>query len=195
VLDQLQIERAVFLGTSLGAIVTMMLVSTAPQRVAAAILNDAGARLEQAGLARIASYVGKGEPVRSWQEAAAAAKAVNSPAYPEAPDGFWTCMARRTFRQNADGSIETDYDPAIAQPMNGPPTALDMTPLFRGLAGIPILIVHGAASDLLSSAGVAASRALKPDLVVAEVPNVGHAPTLEEPDAWEPIVGFLARVP
>ena len=70
----------------------------------------------------------------------------------------------------------------------------DMTPLFQALASVPVLVVHGAASDLLSAAGVDAMRSLKPDLEIVEVPRVGHAPTLEEPEAWEAIIDFLARV-
>jgi pimeloyl-ACP methyl ester carboxylesterase len=57
-----------------------------------------------------------------------------------------------------------------------------------------VLVVHGAASDLVSAAGIAMMRSLKPDLEVVEVPRIGHAPTLEEPEAWEAIIDFLARV-
>jgi pimeloyl-ACP methyl ester carboxylesterase len=89
------------------------------------------------------------------------------------------------------------YDPAIANAFVGgaagpPPT---MMPLFRALAKRPVLLVRGALSDLLSSATVAEMRAAKPDLEYAEVPNTGHAPTLEEPAAWNAIVAFLSRGP
>jgi pimeloyl-ACP methyl ester carboxylesterase len=200
VLDELRIERAVFLGASLGGVVTMVLAAVAPQRIAAAILGDVGPRLEQTGFSRIAGQVGRTAPVATWEAAAAASKALNGSAFPDAPESFWLRLARRTFRENADGSIETDYDPAITRAFAaqlGASTAAppDMTPLFQALAGVPILVVHGAASDLLSSAGVAAMRAMKPDLSVVEVSGVGHAPTLEEPEAWEAIVDFLARAP
>jgi pimeloyl-ACP methyl ester carboxylesterase len=196
VLDDLGIERAVFLGTSLGGIVTMALASVAPQRIAAAILNDVGPQLEQAGLTRIGGFVGKTAPVRTWEEAAAACRSIHSRSFPDASESFWLTFARRTFRENADGSIETDYDPAIALAFSEPPAAPpDMTPLFQALASVPVLVVHGEASDLLSSAGVAAMRAVKQDLDVVEVSRIGHAPTLEETDAWEAIIDFLARVP
>ena len=196
VLDELRIGRAVFLGTSLGGIVTMVLASNAPpQRIAAAILNDIGPQLEQAGVSRIGGFVGETAAVGTWEAAAAACRAIHGGAFPDASELFWLRFARRTFRENADGSIETDYDPAIARAFATPPAAPpDLTPLFQTLVSVPILVVHGAASDLLSSAGLAAMRAMKPDLDVAEVPRIGHAPTLEEPEAWDAIIDFLARV-
>jgi pimeloyl-ACP methyl ester carboxylesterase len=194
VLDELRVDRAVFLGTSMGGIITMALASTAVERIAAAILNDIGPRIEKAGLTRIAGYVGKSTPVATWDAAAAACKAVHGTSFPDAPDGFWLKFAHRTFRERADGAIEGDYDPAIAHAFEAPIEPPDMTPLFQALASVPVLVVHGAASDLLSAAGVDAMRSLKPDLEIVEVPRVGHAPTLEEPEAWEAIIDFLARV-
>jgi pimeloyl-ACP methyl ester carboxylesterase len=194
VLDELRIDRAVFLGTSMGGIVTMALASTAVERIAAAILNDIGPRIEQAGLTRIAGFVGKTTPVVTWDAAAAACKAIHGTSFPDAADAFWLKFAHRTFRQRADGAIEGDYDPAIARAFEAPIEPPDMTPLFQALAGVPVLVVHGAASDLLSSAGIETMRSMKPDLEVVEVPRIGHAPTLEEPEAWDAIVHFLARV-
>jgi pimeloyl-ACP methyl ester carboxylesterase len=199
-LDELGVERAVLLGTSMGGLITMVLAAMAPQRIAAAVLNDIGPELDPAGVARIASYVGKTGRVETWEAAAAAVRAVQSTAFPNAEPDFWMRFARRTFRQNPDGSLEPDYDIAIAQAFQAPPEGAeapappDMKPLFQALGG-PVLVIRGAASDILSPAGVEAMRALKPDLDVAEIPGVGHAPTLEEPEAWDALLNFLARVP
>jgi pimeloyl-ACP methyl ester carboxylesterase len=195
VLDHLDIEQAVFLGTSMGGLISMIAAATAPGRVAAVVLNDIGAVVDRAGLNRIAGYVGKGGPVSNWAEAAAAVKATNGDAFPGAEDSFWMGMAQRMFRARADGRLEPDYDPAIAS-APAPPDApsMELWPLFGALAGIPTLVLRGAISDILSRDTVFAMRAQKPDLAVAEVPAVGHAPTLEEPSAWLPVVDFLARV-
>lgn len=196
-LDMLGAQRAVFLGTSMGGIITMLLAAGAPDRVAAAILNDIGPVLDPRGLARIAGYVGRGQPVADWEAAADAIAAINGPAFPNERDNreFWRTFARRTFRAH-EGKVETDYDPMIALAFADPPAApADLSPVFQALAPKPVLVVRGAISDLLSEEGVAGMRALKPDLHVALVPNVGHAPTLEEPEAWDAILDFLARTP
>src|SRR6476660_3718413 len=41
-LDQLGLGQAIFMGTSLGGLVTMIIAATAPQRIAAAVINDVG---------------------------------------------------------------------------------------------------------------------------------------------------------
>ena len=195
VLDQLSIERAVFLGTSMGGLITMVVAATAPARIEAAILNDIGPTIDPRGIARIVSYAGQSEPRGTWEDAAAALAATQGVAFPGADAAFWMTFARRTYRRRSDGRLETDYDPAIAQGFTGSTTpAPDLKPLFAALAPIPTLLLRGALSDILSRDGVDEMLALKPDLEVAEVPNVGHAPTLEEPSAWLPIVDFLARV-
>jgi len=198
VLDELEIERAVFLGTSMGGLITMTVGAMALARIAAVIFNDIGPVIDQTGVKRIAGYVGKGGAVTSWEGAAAATKALQSHAFPDADDAFWMTFARRTFKQNAQGVLEPDYDPAIASavapPAEGTPQP-DLKPFFQALAGVPILVVRGGTSDILSADGVAAMRALKGDLEVVEVPGIGHAPTLEEPAAWEAIIDFLAKAP
>jgi pimeloyl-ACP methyl ester carboxylesterase len=196
VMDTLGISRAVFLGTSMGGIMTMLAAASNSARVAAAILNDIGAEIDPAGVARIASYVGKSCPFASWDEMAAAIGRTQSVAFPGKDDAFWRMFARRVARERADGRIEFAYDPAIAlafsaAPPSPPPS---MMPLFQLLATRPVLLIRGAISDLLSPACVAAMKAAKPDMEFAEVPNIGHAPTLEEPEAWSPIAAFLSRV-
>ena len=124
-------------------------------------------------------------------------KASQAAAYPDADDAFWTAFARRTGRELPDGRVAFDYDPAIAHIFEQPPAAAapDLTPIFQSLAPVSTLVVHGLLSDILLPEGVAAMKTLKPDLEVVQVPRVGHAPTLEEPAAWQAIEGFLARVP
>jgi pimeloyl-ACP methyl ester carboxylesterase len=211
VLNKLDVPRAVFVGTSMGGVITMILSTTAPNRIAAAVLNDIGAEVDPRGLARIAGYVGKSGPVNSWKEMTAAVRASQSVAFPDRDEAnwqillrrltgrpsFWDVFARRVAEELPDGRVALAYDPAIANAFKAnssapPPT---MMPLFRALAKKPVLLVRGAISDLLSPATVAAMREAKPDLEYAEVPNTGHAPTLEEPEAWNAIAAFLARVP
>jgi pimeloyl-ACP methyl ester carboxylesterase len=196
-MNSLDIPRAAFVGTSMGGLMTMLIAAMAPGRLAAAVLNDVGPVVNTGGLTRIAQYVGKTPPQPSWEALTALIKTTQSAAFPDADDAFWRIFARRTGRALEDGRVEFDYDPKIAHIFEQPPAAAapDLTPVFQALAQVPLLVVHGMLSDILLPEGIAAMKALKPDLEVAEVPRVGHAPTLEEPAAWSAIAGFLARVP
>jgi pimeloyl-ACP methyl ester carboxylesterase len=195
VMDTLNIPRAVFVGTSMGGIMTMLAASMAPTRVAAAVLNDIGPVVDPKGVARIASYVGKLEPYDNWYDMTAAVRARGDGAFPERDDEFWATFARRVGREREDGKIEFAYDPLIAQNFasGGPPP--DLMPLFRALAAAgPVLVIRGETSDILPRDGLEAMLKVKPELEIAEVPATGHAPTLEEPQARDAIAAFLDRV-
>jgi pimeloyl-ACP methyl ester carboxylesterase len=199
VMDALEIPRAVFLGTSMGGIITMVLATVAPDRIAASVLNDIGPRLAPAGLSRIASYVGRTQPVSSWDEAAGAVRAIGGSVYPERVDdeAFWQMFARRVFRERDDGKIETDYDPHIALAFvdydEDVPVA-DLTPFFQALAAKPMLSVRGGLSDLLSDEIVSYMFEINPALEMVTIENMGHAPLLDEAEAWDAILDFLAKV-
>jgi pimeloyl-ACP methyl ester carboxylesterase len=150
-------------------------------------------------MARIGRYVGRTQPAASWEEAAEKVRAIAGAVYPERLDDetFWLMFARRTFRAREDGMFETDYDPHIAlafADFDADAAPPDLTPLFQALAAKPMLSVRGALSDLCGEDVVAAMRALKPDLESATIDNTGHAPMLEEPEAWDAVLDFLARV-
>ena len=198
-MDRLEVPRAVFVGTSMGGLITMVVSTLAPDRIAASVLNDVGPKLSVEGLNRIAAYVGRTPVLADWEAAAAAIKSIAATAYPDRVDDreFWLTFARRTFRALESGGVQADYDPhialAFAEAADAPPA--DLTPLFQVLAAKPMLVVRGAISDLLSADTVNYMRSMKPDLHVAEAPNIGHAPQLDEPEVWDALVSFLARVP
>jgi pimeloyl-ACP methyl ester carboxylesterase len=192
-LDQLGIARAIFVGTSLGGLVTMAVAAIAPQRIAAAILNDVGPELSQQGLDRIKSYVGRDARFKSWDETAKAIAATHSNDRYSHAD--WVSMAKRTAREE-DGEIRFDYDMSIALPFSvaGPTPQVDMWPLFVALAQKPLLVIRGANSDLLSAAAAEKMASAAPNVRFAVVPGVGHAPDLGEPEAVAAIDAFLASL-
>jgi pimeloyl-ACP methyl ester carboxylesterase len=194
-LDELELEQAVFVGTSLGGLVTMTVAAMAPQRIAGAILNDVGPQLEQTGLERIGSYLGKQARFNSWEEAAAAIARNNGHIPASWSDADWLKAARRACREE-QGEIVFDYDPAIALPfqVKGPTPRVDMWPLFKALAQKPLLVVRGAESDLLGAAALDKMKAAAPDASFVTVPGAGHAPTLGEPEARAAIDAFLSTL-
>jgi pimeloyl-ACP methyl ester carboxylesterase len=192
-LDSRGTGRVVIVGTSLGALMGMVM-ATRPDRIAGVVLNDAGPELDLAGLLRIGSYAGKLPPVRSWEEAAAQARTVHEKAVPGLTDAQWMDYARRNYRESAAGVPVPDMDPKIAsgfkQPATGP---LQMWPLWAQITAVPMLVIRGGVSDLLSASTVARMLREKPDLEHLTVPNRGHTPLLDEPECLQAIDGFLSR--
>ena len=195
VLELLQhagIAQAIFVGTSLGGLVTMAMASMAPDRIAAAILNDVGPELNRLGLDRIQAYVGKDERFGTWEDAGAAIASNQAGAFPDYGDTDWIAMAGRNCRER-DGAIRFDYDPAIAVPFQAPPpeTPFDWWPLFRALSAKPLLVIRGELSDLLSAQALERMQAEAPQMQSVTVPGVGHAPLLNEPEAEAAIDAFF----
>lgn len=197
-LDSLGIARAVFVGTSMGGIITMVVAMKRLRAIAAAVLNDVGPVISMQGLNRIAGYVGKGRAVENWDDAAAYIKSINAAAFPENTMADWQLWARRTFRDDGGGRVALDYDPQIAASIQGAklkPTSLAARLLYRRLArNRPTLLIRGAISDLVGAAEAEYMRRVAPSLAYAEVPGVGHAPMLTEPAARQALSSFLARV-
>jgi pimeloyl-ACP methyl ester carboxylesterase len=197
-MDQLGIEKAVFLGTSMGGLITMALTAIKPKAIAAAILNDVGPELASEGLARIAAYAGQPVVIETWDDAAAYARRINEAALPHYAHADWAAFARRTFREGTEGAPVLDYDPDISAPIKtaGAKALIpNLWPYFRALARKkPTLLLRGATSDLLSPAIVAKMRKAAPSMAYAEVSGVGHAPMLDEAEARAAIFEFLAGV-
>ncbi len=198
-LAQAAIPRAIFIGTSLGGLVTLILAAMAPAAVAGAVLNDVGPKLSPVGLKRIGGYVGLSSEVADWKGAAAYAKAVNGAAFPDEKGAYWDAFAQRLFTTDKAGRIVLDYDPDIAVPfrhVDPDAPAPDLVPLFLNLnLGRPVLLVHGALSDLIDQELVDEMRELAPDMAYVQVPRTGHAPMLTEPVAWAALEAWLAEAP
>jgi len=194
-LDQAALERVVLVGTSLGGIVSMLLSAQAPERIAAAVLNDIGPVIEPAGLARIRDYVGLGRSFPTWMHAARALRDQTSIAYPDLAIAGWLRLAKRWMAVGGSGRIVFDYDMKIAEPFQDADDAepFDMWPAFRALGGRPVLAIRGELSDILSAETLARMQREVPGLDAVTVPRTGHAPTLEEPAAQTAIARLLAR--
>jgi pimeloyl-ACP methyl ester carboxylesterase len=195
VLDDVGWPSALFVGTSLGGIVTMLTNAAAPGRVAAAIINDVGPELGAEGIARIAAMVGVARPgARSLAEAAEQIRAVNAAAFPGKDAEFWRRFAERTFKTSPDGRYVLDYDQQIGRALAEAGPGGDLWPAFASMKETPTLVLRGALSDLLTPEIVGTMRAAVPNMIAVDVAGVGHAPTLAEPDALAAIDAFLSDV-
>ena len=194
-LGDLAIDRYIAVGTSLGGIVTMLLAGTARETMAGAILNDVGPEIDPTGLARIRGYVGRGGSLPTWMHAARSVMEANADVYPDWEIADWLAMAKRLYRLNGAGRIVLDYDMKIAEPFRlpGNDAGPDMWRALSTLKTVPTLIVRGGRSDVLS-ATVAARMADALDRgELVTVTDVGHAPTLIEPELTAPIDRLLER--
>jgi pimeloyl-ACP methyl ester carboxylesterase len=192
----LGLQRFVLFGTSLGGLITMLLAMADNKRIAAALLNDIGPDLEPQGLDHIRSYVGRSQSWPTWLHAARAICEMQRDRYPDWDTGQWLVYAKRLCRLTPGGRVVFDYDMRIAEPFKAPESncGFDLWTAFAGLKGVPSLVVHGEISDLLSCATVDRMLAENPAMEAATVPRVGHAPTLDEPEAQAGIDRLLARI-
>jgi len=194
-LDQLGIADAVFVGTSLGGLCTMLLAANDSERIAGALLNDIGAEIDQAGIDRIGGYVGEDSRYASWDEAAAALAGRNGDMFPHWSEGDWHGFSRRICREE-QGQVRYNYDMAIAENFRraaGKPQA-DFWPFFRALEGRPVTILRGELSDLLSAGTAERMASDIADVELVTVPGVGHAPTFDEPESLAALDRLLDRV-
>lgn len=195
-LESEQIDRFVVIGTSLGGLMTMGLATVIPERIAGAVINDAGPWLEPSGLGRIKDYVGQGRSFPTWVHAARGLEDTQGGAHPGQSLDFWIGKAKRVMTVAGNGRVVFDYDMKIAEPF----LALDVDqqpdlwPAWDALAGTPVLILRGELSDLLSEATMAEMVRRVPSAEGVTLAAIGHAPTLDEPESVAAIDRLLARV-
>ncbi|MGH8295869.1 MAG: alpha/beta fold hydrolase [Steroidobacteraceae bacterium] len=191
----LDLERVAIVGTSLGGILGMMLGAMTPERVSGLVLNDVGAEVDPKGIDRIKSYTGLLPPVATWDEAIRQFRAVNGNAWPGLSDETWSSLVHRCYRADASARPVLDCDPRVGQALRAaPPAAGSLWPVFARLGAIPMLVVHGALSDILSVGTLERMQREKPDLERVTVGNRGHVPLLDEPEALLRLDPFLARL-
>jgi len=193
VLTAAGIEKAVFIGTSRGGLITMALSATRPELIAGAILNDVGPVLEAEGLARIRSYVGKLPTPRTMQEAAAILRRMSGPQFPGYTDEQWKTLARGTWRESEDGLV-LNYDPNLMKTLEALDLEAplpDLWPLFEAMKPFPVLAIRGGHSDLLTAKTLQMMQDRHTHLTAITVPDQGHAPSLDG-DLIRTIGAFIA---
>jgi len=189
------VRPVVLFGTSLGGLLAMLLGLTLRQTLAGVLLNDVGPVLGAEGMARIRSYVGQDRRFADWDDAAQAIADNHVGAFPDYGKADWLVWAHRMCRER-DGAIVFDYDMGIAEPFRlpQPEPAFDLWPAFETLHGLPSLLVRGENSDVLEAETASEMVRRLPMMELVTLPRIGHAPTLEEPEAAAAIDRLLDTV-
>ncbi|MGI8527309.1 MAG: alpha/beta fold hydrolase [Pseudolabrys sp.] len=187
---------AIIVGTSRGGILAMLLASVRPAAIAGVVLNDIGPVIEPKGLMRIKSYVGKLPQPQNFDDAAEILRRLFDAQFPALTADDWLANARRTFKLD-NGRLVTTYDPKLAATLDGMALEKPLPALwkeFDALAHVPMMVIRGALSDLLSAPTVEAMRArrqtIQKTMETLEVADQGHAPLLSEPDTIARIAAF-----
>ena len=190
-LDHLGLDQAAVLGTSRGGLIGMMLAATAHDRLLGLCLNDIGPVIERAGLEKIFDYVGRNPAARTMGELVARMpKAMTG--FANVPETRWRAFAERLYIEVQKG-LHNRYDPELRTSFlaafDGPEVGL--WPLFDACAGLPLALIRGANSDLLSEATAAEMRRRRPDMVYANVPDRAHVPFLDEAESLAALTAWL----
>lgn len=195
-IEQAALGRFILFGTSLGGLLSMLITVRMRAMVAGVLLNDIGPAIDPAGLARIRSYVSRTASFPTWLHAARAMAETHRAAYPDYKLDQWLEFAKRLCRLTPAGRIVMDYDGAIAEPFRVPgnEAPADLWPVLDALKPIPSLLVRGALSDIISPETADRMAAILPLMERVDLPRIGHAPTLAEPECEAAIDRLLARV-
>jgi pimeloyl-ACP methyl ester carboxylesterase len=193
-LDHLGLPKAAILGTSRGGLIGMLLAAVAHDRLLGLCLNDVGPEIHRPGLERIFDYVGRNPAAKTHADLAARLPRT-MPGFANVPQSRWLEEAVKHYTQTPDGLTIT-YDPALRDAFlaafEGPP--VDLWPLWDATAGLPVALIRGANSDLLSQACTDEMRRRRPDMIFASVPDRAHIPFLDEPESLAALRAFVAAV-
>jgi len=194
VLTALEIGPAVFVGSSRGGILTMLLAVAHPTTLAGVVLNDIGPVIERKGIARIKSYVGKLPQPRNFAEGSEMLRQLGSAQFPKLSAEQWLAAARRTWKID-DGALVPDYDVRLARSLAEVDVEQPLPPMwkeFDALVGMPLLVIRGANSDILSAATVTAMQARHREMQVIEVADQGHVPLFDDEGLLRRLARFVA---
>ena len=186
---------AIFVGSSRGGLLAMQFGVSHPTAISGVVLHDIGPVLEPTGLARIKSYVGKLPQPRTFEEGAEILRRLFSGQFPKLTGEDWLAAAHRGWQIGPKGgALKATYDVRLAQTLANLDVERPQPQMwneFDSLSRVPVLVIRGANSDLLSAETVDAMRTRHPGLQSFEVPDQGHVPLLTG-DVVERIAAFVA---
>ncbi len=193
-LDHLGLARAAILGTSRGGLIAMGLAATVPDRLLGVTLNDIGPEIMPEGLATIMGYLGR-DPVWKTVEEAVEGRPNVLPGFRNVPRARWQQEVAHHYDATPEG-LRIPYDPALRKAVEaaGAQPMPDLWPLFDALSPLPLCVLRGENSNLLSAQTFAAMQARIPGMIAAEVPDRGHVPFMDEPASVDALTRWLKEL-
>lgn len=193
-LDHLGLDKAAILGTSRGGLNAMVIAATAKDRLTGVALNDIGPEIAEPGMDVIRAYIGR-NPAQKTYAQAAEFRAASWSHFRNVPMDRWRAEVENHYEQTQDG-LNIRYDPdlrdAVMATMDQP--APDLWPLFEALAGLPLALIRGANSDLLTTDTANEMARRRPDMIRVDVPDRGHVPFLDEPEALSALRQWITQL-
>ncbi len=193
-LRHIGVKQVIAFGTSLGGLMTIMMNALHPGLLIGAIINDIGPVVDETGITRIKSYVGKGTPPTTWTEAIKAVKQANTGVYPKFSEDDWEAFTKKLYT-DVNGTPVLQYDPAISKNFEdtNDQSAPDLWGIFSSLYNIPVVTLRGELSDILSAETLAEMTERHPDLTPVTVADKGHVPMMTEPECIEAIDALIGK--
>jgi pimeloyl-ACP methyl ester carboxylesterase len=182
-------QKIAWLGTSMGALLGILLAATPRNPIARLVLNDAGTRVPRNALERIGSYVGK-DPRFALLEDLERNLRKYAQSFGPLSDTHWRHLAMHGARQHADGQWGYSYDPAIGDVLQGDLQDVDLSAFWEKIT-CPVLLLRGIESDVLLEETARAMTACGPKAKLVEFAGVGHAPMLMSADQIGAVREFL----
>ncbi|MGE4165509.1 MAG: alpha/beta fold hydrolase [Xanthobacteraceae bacterium] len=195
IMTALGVTPAVIVGTSRGGLIAMLMAALRPTAIAGVVLNDIGPVIEPKGLMRIKAYAGKLPQPKDENDAADILRRLMSAQFPNLTADDWRAYARRTFKA-VNGTLSPTYDVRLSETLKSvtPDTPLPpMWPQFAALSHLPVMVIRGALSDILSAATVEQMATRHPGLAVRVIEDQGHAPLLTDASSMDAIAEFVRR--
>lgn len=193
--DHLKVDRFCLIGTSMGGLISMVMAAQQPQRVAALVLNDIGPQIAPQGMARIFGYMGETRSQCNLDEAVQRLRAISGPFFPDLAEEDWRKQALRAYKLLENGCYVVDYDDhGVARALSEAAFPGNPWEMFSSLDDIPLLVLRGELSDLLTEDIVARMLEINAALQEVIIPRVGHAPLLDEPESVHSIDRFLRKI-
>lgn len=196
VVTALEASPAIYIGTSRGGILTMLLAAAQPAMIAGAVLNDIGPVIEPQGLMRIKGYVGKLPEPRTFADGAQILQNLFGAQFPGLTGEDWVAAAHRNWREES-GRLALTYDARLSETLKDIDGQRPLPPMwtqFDALRHVPVMAIRGARSDLLSVQTLRAMKARRQDLETLEIADQGHPPLLAEPEIVARIGAFVGRI-
>lgn len=193
-LDHLGIEKTAVLGTSRGGLIAMVLAATVKYRLSGVALVDIGPEIAAPGLDAIKNYIGRNPGATTFAEAATL-RASLMQGFAGVPETRWAEEVRKHYIETTEG-LAINYDPTLRDAVLAAAAepAADLWPLFDAMEGLPLALIRAENSDLLTDATAAEMQRRRPDMIFAEVPDRGHVPFLDEPQALDVLRRWMDRL-